>query len=113
MRGDEIAEAIHKSTKVDSSFYGLLKKLRLRLALWIATPQLTQWLAMTDKRQKCKKWILVGKAVFENTILRVAVLLVGLFKDFRGELDLGSAVPLKSLKSPLWIPKTESLIRGF
>lgn len=34
-------------------------------------------------------------------ILRFAVLLVVLFKDFRVELDLGSAVALKSLKSLL------------
>ena len=43
-------------------------------------------LAMTEKRG------------FFNKILRIAVLLVVLFKDFRVELDLGSAVALKILK---------------
>ncbi|MDL0079234.1 hypothetical protein [Helicobacter zhangjianzhongii] len=38
---------------------------------------------------------------FQKWILGIAVVLVGLFKDFRAELDWWSAVALKSLKSPL------------
>ena len=55
----------------------LLKKLRLRLVLWFSLP-------LRDSR-----------------ILGFAVLLAVLFVDFRVELDLWSAVALKSTKSLL------------
>lgn len=53
--------------------------------MWIAT--------------RCKHRVAMTAAYFLNKILRFAVGVGLLFKDFRVELDLGSAVTLKSLKS--------------
>ena len=91
--------AYKTAVKVDSAF-GLKTAIASR-ALRLRTIKSAPLCALAKPRFYLQNPRILCRVLSKKKILRFAVLLVVLFVDFGAELDLGSAVALKSTKSLL------------